>query len=236
MIILTSEIIPFDLQRMFFGTEQALFYLEILVRTGIIYLYTLILVRWVGSRSLSQLSIVEFLLVVALGSAVGDPLFYPEVPLFHAMLAITGIVLINKAIDWILMRSNSAQRALDGIPRELIRDGHLNIAQAQARNIAPAEVYEQLRLKGVRNLGELEMAYIEPNGEISLFRRPVPVAGLPIVPPPEMCEGLCVSRSGPGLCCNVCGHMTGEPVGPCPGCGRSSWRRAECRPASLAEF
>lgn len=33
----------------------------------------------------------DMLLVIALGSAVGDATFYPDVPLFEAMLVITAI-------------------------------------------------------------------------------------------------------------------------------------------------
>ena len=46
----------------------------------VIYAYSLLLIRWVGGRGIAQMSTVEFLLVIALGSAVGDAIFYPEVP------------------------------------------------------------------------------------------------------------------------------------------------------------
>ena len=54
---------------MFLGDAPALFYAEILVRTVIIYGYTLLLIRWIGGRSVAQLSMVDTLLVIALGSA-----------------------------------------------------------------------------------------------------------------------------------------------------------------------
>ena len=72
-----DPIVPFDLMRMFFGTDPALFYLEIVFRTFVIYAYALLLIRWVGGRGIAQMSVVEFLLVIALGSAVGDAMFYP---------------------------------------------------------------------------------------------------------------------------------------------------------------
>lgn len=74
-----TAIVPFDLQRMLIGDAPPLFFLEILVRTLVIYAYTLLLLRWLGSRTIGQLSTVEFVLVIALGSAVGDAMFYPEV-------------------------------------------------------------------------------------------------------------------------------------------------------------
>ena len=50
--------IPFDLGRMFLGEEPVLFLLEIAFRTVVIYVYTLVLIRWIGSRSIAQLSLV----------------------------------------------------------------------------------------------------------------------------------------------------------------------------------
>ncbi len=90
-----DPVVPFDLVRMFLGSEPPLFYLEILVRTCVVYLYALVLIRWVGGRGVAQMSTVEFLLVIALGSAVGDAMFYPDVPLLHAMLVISAVVVIN---------------------------------------------------------------------------------------------------------------------------------------------
>ena len=86
---MNEPVVPFDLMPMFFGTDPTLFYLEIVFRTCVIYIYALLLIRWVGGRGIAQMSTVEFLLVIALGSAVGDAMFYPEVPIFHAMLVIT---------------------------------------------------------------------------------------------------------------------------------------------------
>ncbi len=74
------------------------------------YTYTcacaFVMVRWTGGRSVAQLTTVEFLLVIALGSAVGDPMSYPEVPLLHALATVTVIVLINKLLDVIALRSD----------------------------------------------------------------------------------------------------------------------------------
>ncbi|WP_284164810.1 hypothetical protein [Frigidibacter sp. SD6-1] len=107
---MSNAIEPFDPVRMFLGTDPALFYLEIVFRTCLVYAYSLLLIRWIGGRGIAQMSIVEFLLVIALGSAVGDALFYPEVPLLHAMLVITIVILINKALDLAVVHSLSSRR------------------------------------------------------------------------------------------------------------------------------
>ena len=116
----------FDWNRIFFGDEPPLFLLEIAFRTALIYVYALVLLSWLGSRTIGQLSTIEFLLVIALGSAVGDAMFYPDVPLLHALLVITVVVLANKGLDLIIANSPRAEQAIDGVPAEAIRHGVVN--------------------------------------------------------------------------------------------------------------
>ena len=229
-LLQSLPVIPFDLARMFWGDAPAVFYLEIGVRTLIIYVYALLLVRWVGSRSLAQLSIVEFLLVVALGSAVGDPLFYPDVPLFHAMAAITAVILLNKMIEWILSRCSRAQRLLDGAPVMVIDDSRICLEGARQRKMSRSEIFEQLRLAGIRNLGEIDCAFIESNGQISHFRRELPRRGLPIVPPPEIANPAITEEGGPGYCCRNCGYIAEHVVSTCQHCGSEEWIAAPSPP------
>ena len=66
-----DQITAFDWQRLFIGDEPPLFLLEIVFRIAVIWPWTMVLLRWIGGRSISQLSLVEFLLVIAPGSAVG---------------------------------------------------------------------------------------------------------------------------------------------------------------------
>jgi uncharacterized membrane protein YcaP (DUF421 family) len=231
-----QTVIPFEWGRMLLGDAPSSFLLEILFRTFIIYFYTFSLIRWIGGRSISQLSLVEFLLVIALGSAVGDSLFYPDVPLIHAMLVITVIVLINKGLDLLILRSDTAQKAIDGKPNWIVRDGRLNTEQSSDRGMGKAEVLALLRLEGVRNLGEVENAFLEANGELSVFRTDRPIAGMPIVPPHEICPlpqlgTHTLSSENPGtLCCFDCGTLRSGTKTNCRHCAGDVWT-----PATLAD-
>lgn len=213
-----EQTIPFDLQRMIFGTHPLLFYLEIAVRVVIIWLWTVILLRWVGGRSISQMSVVEFLLVIALGSAVGDAMFYPDVPLLHAMLVILLVVLADKGIDIAFRKWTPAKRLVDGTPTEVLRDGKISQAGLDAQGVGATEVKELLRLKGVRNLGQVELAYMEPSGSLSVFPYSSPRPGLSIVPPQEL-AGTTPLDATAMSCCSICGLIRDPSLRSCPECG-----------------
>lgn len=227
--------VAFDLVRMFFGKDPPLFYLEIVVRTAIIYLYALLLLRWIGSRTIAQLSTVEFLLVIALGSAVGDATFYPDVPLLHALLVVTCVVLLDKAIGWLIYHFQFFKVAIDGRPAEVVRGGVIDLPNLSGRDLSVEELHEMLRLAGISNLGDIDFAYVEASGQLSIFRRPEPALGLPIVPVLEDPQIIAIKTAAElpkdaASACTRCG-VTGSPPplgtdGACENCGASSWIEA----------
>ncbi len=235
-----QAIVPFDVTRLFFGDAPWLFYLEILLRIAIVYVYTLVLLRWIGSRTIAQLSTVEFLLVIALGSAVGDSMFYPQVPLFHALLVVTAVILLNKGIDMLLYRSDTMKIAVDGRAVEVVRNGRMAKEGLAARNMSVSELQEMLRLKGITNLGEIAMAYIEASGQMSVFTLEHPRMGLPLIPVREDPDENAIRSAaelvkGEDYACTHCG-LTGAPPpiteeGCCRVCGHSAWVAACIGPA-----
>lgn len=220
-----ESFVPFDLPRMFLGDDPPLILAELAVRVVIIWLWTIVLLRWVGGRSVSQMSVVEFLLVIALGSAVGDGMYMPEVPLFHAMLVILLVIIADKSLDYSMRRWSKVKAVVDGIPVEVIRDGQILHAGIVSRNIGEMELMEALRISGIRNLGVVDVAYMEPSGKLSIFRAEVPRPGLCIVPPVELCKPE-PPANGDTPCCLRCGRV-GTPTGPqCDICGHQEWTRA----------
>ncbi len=160
-----------ELHRIFMGDQDLAFMAEILFRTGIVYSYTLALMRWIGGRSVAQLSIVEFLLVIAIGSAVGDSLFYPDVPLIPAMLAIFLVVVFNKLVDKAIQTSDRLSRVFEGRPQIVVTDGRVHERTLKSQGISRSELYLKLRDKGVTDLCEVRFAVLEANGVLSVLTR-----------------------------------------------------------------
>lgn len=179
-----------ELHRIFMGDQDFGFAAEILLRTVIIYSYTLALMRWIGGRSVAQLSIVEFLLVIAIGSAVGDSLFYPDVPLLPAMAAILLVVVFNKLVDKAILTSDRLSRIFEGRPQIVVTDGRIDKEKLRKQGIGEAELYLKLRDKGVMDLAEVRFAVLEPNGVLSVLtasRADAGASGL-YAPPAIPCE------------------------------------------------
>lgn len=213
---------------MLLGDEAPLFLLEIAFRTVVIYVYALVLLRWLGSRTIGQLSTIEFLLVIALGSAVGDAMFYPDVPLLHAILVITVVVVANKGLDMVIARSPRAERAIDGAPEEAIRDGVVCKGFLNGNSLSRNELFQQLREHGVEQLGEVAHAYLETDGALTIFKAGDSRPGLPIVPPweieaPAEIRFADITRETGPVACKQCGTIADLEQSTCSHCDHDVW-------------
>ncbi len=176
------------IERIFLGDGSWTFVFEIVFRTMFLYGFMFVLMRLMGRRSVTELSVVEILLIIALGSAVGDPMFYPDVPLLHGMAVITTVVTLNRAVSFLINRSDRIERLVEGPLVRVVHEGHLDLPGFEAVEIAREEAFALLRLSGVEHLGQVRAAYLEQNGELSIFRYPPGEerVGLPIEPPEDV--------------------------------------------------
>ncbi|WP_245872764.1 YetF domain-containing protein [Deinococcus planocerae] len=231
-----SEVVPFDLGRMFLGDVPPLFLLEIVFRTGVIFLWLVFLLRVTGKRGLAQLSPLELAIVIALGSAAGDPMFYPEVPLLHAMLVLALVVGFQRLLAFLVVRSERVETFVEGTPVELVRGGVMGREALGRAGLSREDLFERLRAQGVRQLGEVQRAYFEQDGNLSVFLHGEGApAGLPVVPPWDLepPRRLPVGERYAGeVACTGCGTLlTPEgPLPPCPGCGCDTWTPATTDP------
>jgi uncharacterized membrane protein YcaP (DUF421 family) len=174
----------FDLSRIFFGDLPWPFLLEVLLRTAIMYLFALLVVRVLGKRGMGQLAPFDFVIIIALGSAVRDPMFYRSVPLLHAMVAITAVVCFTRGLVVLTERRRKLKDFISTAPTRLVMDGRMVPERMHEEGISRAELFGALRAAGVQQLGQVERAYLEPSGKIStfLFQAQDIRPGVPLLP------------------------------------------------------
>lgn len=160
----------FDLKRMFIGDYSSLLLLEIVFRTTVMYVFALLAVRLLGKRGIGALSPFEWVVVIALGSAMGDPMFYPEVPLVHGMIVITVIVVLQRIVERMKQRHAGAERFMESAPSLIVEGGRIQEDVLRREELSVPELLMELRLGGITNVGQVRYAYLEPSGRVSIFK------------------------------------------------------------------
>jgi len=215
------------LEKLLIGEQEWDFAPEIIFRTIVMYLIVLISLRTLGKRGVKQLSVFEMVVIISLGSAAGDPMFYKEVGLLSALLVFVVIVIAYKFTAYLVGKSAKIETILEGSCTCLIEHGKFSIHNFKKESMAQDEFFSELRLKSISHLGQIELAIIETSGSISVFYYPDEDVkyGLPILP--ELFNyKLTAIKHKDYYSCEFCGHT--ELLMPaeryiCSNCSRKTW-------------
>lgn len=159
----------FDWYRIFMGNLSPLFILEIAFRTAFMYLFTVLMARLIGKRGMAQITPFEFIIVIVLGSATGDPMLYPNVPLVHGMAIVTTIVLMERIYAFFSQRYEKLESFVESEPTLLVHKGKIVKNTLEQVSYSKENLMMQLREQGVDDIGRVKEAYLEPSGSLSVF-------------------------------------------------------------------
>ncbi|MEO8268312.1 MAG: DUF421 domain-containing protein [Aureliella sp.] len=196
-----------QLHRIFLGDKSLWFLLEVAFRTTIIFSYTLLLLRFMGKRGMGQLTPFEFAIIVALGSAVGDPMFYGDVPLVHTMLVIAIVVSLHRLLTIMTLKNDAIEQFIEGRTTMLVSQGCINYRQLDQEHLSREELFELLRPEGISHLGQVQQAFLEPSGKLSVIRWEPARAGLSILPGANSDQDYDQRLDAQKRCCPSCGTM-----------------------------
>lgn len=145
--------------------------LESILRGTITYLVLLLLLRIVGQREAGGLGITDVLIIVLAAEAAAPALYTDDSSLADSFIVISTVLFWSVVVDAISYRSPTFSRIVKSQPKPLIENGKLNRHSMRRELMSAEEVYSQLRLHGIEDVGRVERAYIEPNGMISVVTR-----------------------------------------------------------------
>ena len=228
--LIRMVILNIDWTEFFIGKEDWVFLVEIALRTFAMYVIILLGLRLLGKRGVKQLSIFELVVIISLGSAAGDPMFYREVGLTVPVVIFGVIVLSYRLTTFLTAKSQTADDIIEGKCTYLIEDGEFSIDNFSKETLAHDEFFAELRQYGISHLGQVDTAILETSGAISVyfFEDEKVKYGLPILP--RLFEKGCeqITLNAYYACC-FCGNvmqLAPAEKHTCEKCERDRWVKA----------
>ncbi|QDA61181.1 DUF421 domain-containing protein [Hymenobacter jejuensis] len=219
---------PFDWHRIWWSeTEPPLFLLEVAFRCIVTYLLIIATMRITGRRQVKQLSLFELSIILALGSAAGDAMFYPDVPLLHILVVFVVVVALYLLFNRLTEIYPKFSDWLEGKPVCLLADGVIVKKALDGQNLTQKELFGELRQQQVEHLGQVHKIYLEATGDISVFFFPDEQMrpGLPVFPEVIAKARQAIEQTG-SYACSTCGHVERlEPASQhaCLNCEEDTW-------------
>lgn len=222
----------FELQRLLMNNLPYSFLLEVVFRCLVMYFVAMLVLKLAGRRGVKQLSIFELIIILTLGSAAGDPLIYEDLGLLPAITAFVTILVLYRLTTHLISKSKKVEVWLEGKPIILIENGEFCTAHFEKEDLAHDEFFTELRLRNVEHLGQVKLAVLETNGQISVFffDDNQILYGLPIIPQ-SVYKKLIEFEKDKTYACSFCGHTHHQTVKSkseiiCDICKRNEWTLA----------
>lgn len=216
-----------DWREIFGGDFPLHFGIEVLLRTAIMFIAVLVMLRLSGKKGVRQLSIFEIaiVIVIGLGSAAGDPMFNEDEPIGPALVVAATILVLYRAITWLASKSPRFEALVEGEPMSVVDEGRFALPGGEP-GFAREEFFAELRQQGVEHVGQVRTAILETNGALSCFfyRDDEVKPGLPILPALYGKRSHAVPTAGL-YACTCCASV--QSVLPdraaCTRCGAGEW-------------
>lgn len=230
---MTGSLLEIDWKMLLLGEEQWAFLLETLFRSIVMFLVILLGLRLVGKRGVTQLSVFELGLIIGLGSAAGDPMFYKDVGLLPGIIVFIIVIGLYKLVTYLINRSDKFEKFVEGKPTYVIRKGNIMMSNFEKEPIARDELFMQLRSRNISHLGQVDEVILETNGELSVFfvTDDHVIPGLPIMPDVYEQKIQVIDKAGTYSCSN-CGYtkeLTPANKVICDCCKKEKWLPSDNR-------
>lgn len=148
-----------------------------MIRTTLLYLIIVLVLRIMGKRQVGQLQPFELVIILMISEFAAIPSQDTSIPLIAGLTPVLVLLLLGVTIAQISLKSEKARAIIHGTPSILIDKGVILEDKLRDHRYNLSDLLEQLRVKSIPDIADVEYAILETNGQLSVIpksiRRPV---------------------------------------------------------------
>lgn len=143
--------------------------MDAVINAAVIYFFLLLVFRINGKRSLSQITMFDFVLLLIVGEATSQALHGEDFSITNAFIVITTLIVLDIAISFIKNKSKKFEQIIDGVPLIILEEGKLLKERLERSRVDKEDILEAARkLHGLTKLDDIKFAILEKDGNISI--------------------------------------------------------------------
>ena len=144
--------------------------LQIVLRTGVIYLLVLIGVRLSGKREVGQMTPFDLTLLLLLSNSVQNAMTGPDTSLMGGAVAACTLLLLNYLLAEVSGGNRRFRKLIQGQPTLLVHDGKTIEAHMAREHVSMDELHRAMREHGINSCEQVALAVLEVDGAISCLK------------------------------------------------------------------
>lgn len=157
--------------------------LTVLIRTLIIYISLIVVMRLMGKRQLGELEISDLVTTFLISEIASLPITDTEIPLSHAIIPIIVLLSLEVSISTLLSKIPKAKFLFSARPTTIIKNGDICKKALADSRLSFDELFSELRQQGYDDIMQIKYAILEQNGNVTII-------------PKASCKPLCAKDIG----------------------------------------
>lgn len=142
------------------------------IRSIILYILVLVVMRLMGKREIGQLQPFELAIAIMIADLATIPMSELGIPIINGIVPILGLLVMHLFISFINLKSIKIRGWICGKPTILIYRGRIDEANMIKERFTINELQERLRANNINDISDVEYAILETSGQISVIEKP----------------------------------------------------------------
>lgn len=143
---------------------------NVLFRTLFFYFFITLAYRIMGKREVGQLGIIDLIVSILIAELVAISIENSKDSIFLTILPISVLVILELFLAYLSIKSRTFRTIFGGKPSLIIVHGKINYHEMVKQRYSLDDLLLSLRQKEIRNIEDVEYAFLEPNGKLSIFK------------------------------------------------------------------
>lgn len=139
----------------------------IFIRTIIIYVTLLVVMRLMGKRQIGEMQPFELVVTLLIAELACIPMADTSIPLLYGVVAIVAIFFLHQIVCLLDLGFKPMKALLSGAPSIVLNKDGVDDKQLKKNNLDVSDLIESLRAAGYFSLDAVDYALYEANGSFS---------------------------------------------------------------------
>ena len=139
----------------------------VMIRTAIIYIVLLIVMRLMGKRQIGEMQPFELVITLLTAELACIPMADTSIPLLYGVVSVLAIYVLHEIVTLIDLKVKPLKSFISGKPSVVINKNGIDDYQLKRNNLDVSDLIESLRSAGYFSLDCIDYALYESNGTFS---------------------------------------------------------------------
>lgn len=145
-------------------------FLVVAFRTMFLYILILVIFRLMGKREVGELSLMDLVIFVLIAEVASFAIDDPKRDLFGSIFPMILLLFIQLGTSYWSLKSKKVRDIIDGSPTLIIRNGDIIESEMRKIRYNLDDLFQQLREQQIGSIQDVAYAFLEPSGNLSVFK------------------------------------------------------------------